>query len=358
MFCEKCGSPIGPNEKFCKNCGQVFMPSSMSSNVQTSYAGMNMMNNGSNLVENGVNPNPNSQMNDMNQQNAYTPNNSLNNMNQQNAYTPNNQMNNMNQQNAYTPNNSLNNMNQQNAYTPNDSLNNMNQQNAYTPNNGQINSYPSNNMPMNSYIPSGNKPGLSKGAVGAIVAIFVVAIICAFCIIALPKIMNKNDNSDSSSTVDSGDKINYQNFSFSIPSDLNTGYENEVLYIYNDQWTSYLSISAGDFSRIKSNVTLIKSKIQQEGYNVEKTDVATYNGVEFVNFYVLLNGEQAVFAYAKLNSNYCICFVIVDDTLKYDSDLFNTLATIIRSAKYSPSSNGLKASASKIDYTKAFELVK
>lgn len=300
MFCEKCGSPIGPNEKFCKNCGQAIIPSSINNNVQANYSGMNMMNNGGNSMGNGMNPNPNY----------------------------------------------------------NNSMNNMNQQNVYTPNNSSMNSFPSNNMPMNSYMPSGNKTSLSKGAVAAIIGIFVVAIAVAFCLIALPKIMNKGDNSESSSTADAGNKVSYQNFTLSIPSSLKNGYEDGYLYIYNNQWASYIDIAAVDFSQIKSNILLIKANIQQEGYTVDKTDVSTYNGVEFVNFYISKDGDTAVFAYAKLNSEYCICYTIVDSTLTFGSDIFNTLATITKNAKYNPSTMGMKASTTSIDHTKTFELVK
>lgn len=303
MFCKKCGLELEPNNKFCKNCGQLVEQA--------------QVNNASNV--------PNSQIN-----NNYS--NSMNTLGEMNYL--NNQSNiNYNNMNGYGQMSS--NISNNNPSTNNNILGNMAPQNVYMPNNNST----SNNIFQN----SNNNTPKGKGGIGLIIVIFILAVIAAFCVIALPKIFNKDGGS---STSNNTYKVNYNGYSFKIPNDLDYEIsEEDGLSIYSDAkgWLIYLIVEDGNYEQIKINIEQVKSNLVSQGYTVTKNETKVYKNKEFLNIYVSYSGQEFVYSLVKFSNNKFFVLGIFDLNYSFDDELFNTLASIISTAEYNSSSNSMKA---------------
>ena len=310
MFCKKCGFQLEPNDKFCKNCGQLI-------EVQ--------MNNGVNNANGQINSNLNTFTGYSNNQTSNS--NNYNNMENFNPVNVSN--NNIGSTNSYGQ------MNVPNSYDS--MLNNIPSQSIYTPNNNMMSS--------NRFVNTSNGNPNGKGNVAIIIVIFVLAVIAAFCVIALPKIINKDNNSENSTNANTYN-VKYDGFSFNIPNYLDYEIsEEDGLSIYSDDkgWLIYILIQDGSYDRLKNNVEQAKNSLIADGYIVSKYEYKTYENREFLNFHVSLSGQNFIYSFVKYDSSKLFVLGVFDINNQFDEELFNTISSILATAEYSPSSNSMKA---------------
>ena len=279
MNCRKCGAILAENDQFCKNCGETV-------NSQfNSVAGQTPIN----LYSNGINQ-------------------SMNNSNIQSS------------PNSYS---------QQPINTNQQSWANYNNAPMY------------NNQPVNK--PSGN---------GKYIAIGLAAVIVIFAIIFIViMVVNKDDNSSLNSDESSNDtqtpsKSNYKvilkEFTFEIPDNMIYQYveNNDALAISDEEvtWKANLLLKLVSFAQVKANKGNLQAVALQLGYTASIPSEKKLGGVEFITMEISLNKQNALMAYAKANSMYCVVVIIENKDNEFDYKLLEKMAPIISSAKYIGSS--------------------
>ncbi len=322
MNCKKCGSPLVEGDQFCKNCGEAV--NSQVSNI-------------------GVQPTMSAPTNNnLNVQSTMNTPNNINFNTQPTMSTPTN--NNLNAQPVNNPQpNYSNNMNNN---VP-QGLTNYNNPPMY------------NNQPVNK--PSGNGKYIIIGlaiVVGLVVIVLVVNML-----------MNKGGNNDVpngggnpnlAQPSTSNYKVNFKGFTFEIPDNFVYAEKSNALMISNEEgtWATIIELEKGSFSQLKANKNQLQSLMQRSGYTASIASEKNLGGVEFITLEVNMSGQNAIAALAKANSMYFIGVTAINQDNEFDYNLLETIAPILKSAKYTGDATNNINGNSQIDMSAISELAK
>lgn len=336
MVCNKCGTVLTENDKFCPKCGTPVQGAMGSSASGSTSANTGASTNGT--VRNGGVAN-----------NART-------AGQQN-YGQQNYAQNYGQQ-SYGQQNYSQNYGQQN----------------YAQNYGQANNYTQQKME--------NKSSLKY------IIIIVIVVVVAIGLVALAfydanKIKNSvngqkdsgdystetatsssnsgsssNLGSDSSSDVShtsattnsdtnkaSSYKVSVNGITFYIPDDYTYQYTTnagqEVLRIMNDEGTWYTELTgvAAPYEKIKGQKDNLKSTLQSfvnasTEVTISDPTVETIDGTEFIFYEVDYEGYSILMGITKLNSTYCAMINVANIDNDYDKDTIKELVPILKTAEF------------------------
>lgn len=196
------------------------------------------------------------------------------------------------------------------------------------------------NQPMNK--PSGNGKYI---AIGIAIVVGIIAIIAV-----ISMAMNKNNNSligGSSANY----KVSFKGFTFEIPDNFIYEEGDGILKIGNEEgtWAAILELEKGSFSQLKANKNQLQAVMQQSGYTASIASEKKLGGVEFITLEVSMSGQNAIAALTKANSMYFIGVTAVNQDNEFDYKLLETIAPIVKSAKYSGNTTNNISGNSKID---------
>ena len=393
MNCNRCGSPLTENDQFCKSCGapaNVMSAQNMNiGNVAPNFGGTPTTNEVNNQyvqpIPNQVTPTFGTPMNNNTMNPVVEPvqtaigNQFIGPMN--NEMTPNfgNPMNNntmnpvvepvqtaMDNQfigpmnNEMTPNfeNPLNNNTMNPVVEPvqtamdNQFMGPMN--NEMTPNFGNpVNNNTMNQMVGQTYNNQTNSQPVKKNSKAPLFIILgivgVVALVAA--IIFGMKFLGNDSNDDTNNggianvpENTSIYKVNYNGFTFKIPTDLVYQAEKNMLLLGDeeDTWIIMIQIAEGSFEKLVSNKGNLQSVIQQKGNKASAAEEKTIGGMKFVTIEVSQSGQNTLIAYSKANSMYTFAITAYNQDNDFDYDLLKTAAKVLNSAEYTGESNSIK----------------
>ena len=352
MNCQKCGSPLTPEDKFCKTCGtqvQTIEQSNEQSIMSQMPTGMIEQMNNIEQVQKEQKPHPLT----MNQTdltlNAMSASTNLNNINPMDP----NYQNTMNQMpmgnNQYIP---VDNM-QQPTMTPIPMDNATNQM----PNMNQMANM-NNMMPMNNQIPQPMTPPpgmnmnqpMNVGPMGTMtppknnnskfilagVAIAVVILVALMLIGGNTKLEDEIGKTNEEEKEVATYKVNLSGVTFKVPQtfiyEVNSGYL--LLTDETDSWVIRISIMKASYETIKNNRSQLKTAAEQKGYKAEDAELKTINGLEIVKFNFEAGGIKYNGAYAKINSMYLATVEGFNQENTYDEQILSKAAGIIKTAEY------------------------
>ena len=92
-------------------------------------------------------------------------------------------------------------------------------------------------------------------------------------------------------------------------------------------------IQEGNYDQLKVSKELVKTYMEQSGFQVGSITVATYNGVEFIVMPVSQSGYSMICAYTKLSDTEVAVVTVLNTSYKVDYTLLNEMATIMKSAQ-------------------------
>lgn len=372
MNCQKCGSPLSQEDKFCKTCGTQVLTTEQNNNQaimsQMPTGMIEQMNNIEPEVKE-TKPHPLT----MNQTdltlNAMSTSHNLNNINPMDP----NYQNNINQMpmgnNQYLPVDIDNqNLNQPVMQPIDNQMSNMNQMNTQPGFNTMTNMAPINNMvpnnmtPMNNQIPqpmtpppammNGMNQPLNIGPMGTItpaknssskyiligVAVAVVILVGLFLIGSNNKL---DDGTDIGKTGEEENKIptynvNLSGFTFKVPQtyiyEVSNGYL--MMTDESDSWIIRLSVQKASYETLKTNKAQLKPSAEKKGYKAEVAEVKTISGTELIKFNFEANGVKYNGAYTKLNSMYLTTVEGFNQDNTYDEALLSKAIEIVKTAEY------------------------
>lgn len=152
---------------------------------------------------------------------------------------------------------------------------------------------------------------------------------------------NTNTNSNSGTNTNTnvqvnGNKVTFGNYVFTIPSKSRAAEEDGSLCIYNLRTANDIGmflIQEGNYDQLKVSKELVKTYMEQSGFQVGSITVATYNGVEFIVMPVSQSGYSMICAYTKLSDTEVAVVTVLNTSYKVDYTLLNEMATIMKSAQ-------------------------
>lgn len=176
----------------------------------------------------------------------------------------------------------------------------------------------------------------------------------------------KNETKDEGKTTDSGNvvpqsqttvyKVNYNNFTFSIPEDLMYEQKTSGLEIGDKAgtWAVQLATLAGNFEQLKNNKGQLQPYFQSKGYTSKAAEVKTVQGKEFITVELQTQGYNMLGIYGKLNPTTLFWAVGMNSNNEIDYTILDKIAPIIDSAVYSEPAKGMATSKFNFN-TKDFE---
>jgi hypothetical protein len=152
-----------------------------------------------------------------------------------------------------------------------------------------------------------------------------------------------SENGDSSSNKQkSSYKVNFENFEFYIPNNL----EYEVDYINNvinigdteNTWVAQLGIIQSSFQQLKQNKSQISSYAGQflgdDEAMISAATIEKISGVEYILLECNINGTNMLAGYAKLNSMYSLFFQLYSKSNDFARNSLKNMSNIIKNAEY------------------------
>ena len=141
-------------------------------------------------------------------------------------------------------------------------------------------------------------------------------------------------------------KVKYNNFTLSIPDNMQYYLNTDCLSIANEEetWIAQLYITEGSFTNLKSRISSLQSYFIQEGFTVVKnTELKNINGQEVITTGLSKQQENGLLSYHRLNSMYVGASIIYTKTNELDYDVLNKISSIIASAKFEQESTNIKS---------------
>ena len=350
MNCKNCGFPLDENDRFCKNCGAAV--------ENKTVQNLGVLNNGENSMstfnnKNGVAPNSNEVL--FSSQNVSQ---SFENSQNINGGGVNLSSVLSNIDNSVEMKSSLNNEEGNRVAFQNQSNGNVNTMSNYTNSNnvsyqtvsGNINNQLNRNNAnlQNVYIPTSKKNNSNIVIfiiIGLIVAALIFVGILSFTTLKDKIFASSGTGTNSGLTSGANYKVAYKGFTFNIPDNYVYELTDSGLVIGNelDTWAIYIDVETGSFEQIKAGKSLLQGTFQKEGYTSSVAKELTYGGVDYVVLELSKGGTNAIVAYAKLNSMYCIGALAYKVDNSFDYSLLEELAPIVASATYSNSTSNLRS---------------
>lgn len=347
MNCKKCGFLLTENDQFCKNCGEPVNSQNMNAqSVNTTQNVANPMMQPTELT--GPINNVSSNTLNMEQLLKVEPS-----MEQEKVVIPDNQV-------QTVPNNisSLNEpvesiissvnttpeikepepiVPKPNIIMSSQPANTYNQAPAFNP-------QPVNNVePKKTYSNNSSSNDTSKYIAYGVAAIAIIAaIIC--CVLFINKNNSCSDPTAPSVTEEKNVTVSYKGFEFSIPESYEHEIVNDTLAVSTDseKWGAYLSIIDGSFESIKSNMQKLKINAQNSGYIVSTPEIKVIDNIEYITMELSDGSDSALVLYTKGDLTHVLCIDISDISGKANYDLIPEISSIVKSIKYTGSSNSIQ----------------
>ena len=145
-------------------------------------------------------------------------------------------------------------------------------------------------------------------------------------------------------------KVNLQGFKFHIPDDLiyETASDELVIGDSLNTWIVELGIKQGSFQQLKQNKANIRTtlitELAQYGGTVSEPKLETINGVEYLLLECSNNSENAIIAYASLNSMNFVCIAYQNINNDFNRDGLEIVSQIISTSEYTGITSGLESS--------------
>lgn len=167
--------------------------------------------------------------------------------------------------------------------------------------------------------PNANNANSSNKILLIIIGLLVVAIIVAG-VIVIPKLTEKtpvptnsntNQGTNTVTPVSTGTKVDYEGYTFEVPSDVKYEiYQGSLLLSDDSTWLVELAFSDGNFDLFKTKLTEIQQEFQNRGITAKNLTVKTYGGTEMLTVELYQGGENMLMCYAKLTSSKTIVFAV------------------------------------------------
>ena len=140
-------------------------------------------------------------------------------------------------------------------------------------------------------------------------------------------------------------KVKYNNFTLSIPDNMEYYLGTDGLNIANEEetWVTQLSIIDGNFMNLKSKLSTLTNYYTQKGLTVVKgPELKNINGQELVTTEISYQQENMLVTFHRLNSMNMAISVIINQANGFDYDVLEKISTIVASAKFEQESTNIK----------------
>lgn len=190
----------------------------------------------------------------------------------------------------------------------------------------------------------------NKKKINVIIFIVVLIIIFFLFIFLNFKLLKKDFNNKKSITDEETTlisyKIDYNNFTFELPSDVIYEISNDSLLLADcdETWVVKLLIIDGNFNQIKNNQNLLQNYFLNQGFKVSSAEIKVLDETEFVTLEMANDNYNFIGAYAKLSSTQIGWLVLLSQDNVVNYDILTYIAPIIASVSYNDLSNSLKTS--------------
>lgn len=375
MNCKKCGAPLVESDKFCKQCGQ---PVQEVNSLEQSKVDFNN-------IQQSVN------MNDK----ANVTNDSIESLAVEKSEIKSNSNNEINNIgiNSYASNNIQQQMNNTTGITgfqqSTDNSQNMNESDNYQqpmnsnfsnyqqPVNNMVNSSMSNNIqqPLNNYVntsneqPIYNQPKKNNNLKYILIGVGVVIIVAIITLVLVFAFSSKDNNkkTDTDDTVvnnnvDNNDNnsnytVNYNGFTFKIPTNLVYETGAKALLLSNEEgtWVTSIEVLEGSYNQILSQKNQLQSIYQQQGYTASQAVEKNIGGMAFITLEISAGGTNALLGIAKANSMYFFGTTVYNIDNEFDYDVLEDVSSILSSAELNPDTNNI-SSFENIDLSQISEI--
>lgn len=198
---------------------------------------------------------------------------------------------------------------------------------------------------------SASTPNKSNNIVTIIAIVVAVACIIGIVILLIPKltgsekktVVNDENNNKPVVVTKSTYKVDYSGFTFSIPDELIYEITNNALFIADEDttWAAQLQVIDQNYNTLKSNKSNIKTTLSNYGISSTDAEVKTYGDTEYVTVEATSGGENALYAYAKLNTMKVLAITVYSQDNDFDYDVLETISSIVLTAVAKDTSNNI-----------------
>lgn len=175
-----------------------------------------------------------------------------------------------------------------------------------------------------------------------VVAVVIVALLIFF----IGKGINNGDGgSILGGGNDSGYKVNFNGFSFNIPTNLIYETSSDSLNITNQSgtWIAAIEVIDGmNYSQIQGNKGQLKSGFESIGFTTNNLAEKTYSGANFITIEATKGGVNYILGVSEANSMNLFGITTATENNNFDYSVVKTIAPILKSATYTGESANAK----------------
>ena len=143
----------------------------------------------------------------------------------------------------------------------------------------------------------------------------------------------------------SGYSVKFEGFNMTVPNDLVYESNSSSLSLTNstETWLAIIEVSEdANFSQLIANKNLLKSTFDGMGYITNNMQEKTYSGAKFLTLEAAFGGYNYILGFTGAGSSKVFTVTIVSESNKFDYSIVQTIAPILKNAKYSGDSVGIK----------------
>lgn len=135
---------------------------------------------------------------------------------------------------------------------------------------------------------------------------------------------------------DTAYKVDYQGFTFSIPSSLSYEIEDDDLFISDEykKWGVYVSVGEGTYSKMLNNKDYLPSFYQEKGFITSDAFERTIDGTQFITMEFTYNNYNGIIAYTAASSMHIFGLTVYSYDNDYDYSIIEEINEILKSAEY------------------------
>jgi hypothetical protein len=187
-----------------------------------------------------------------------------------------------------------------------------------------------NNQMYNNY----NAPVANKSKNNVIIPIAIsVFIVIVAAVVILGFMNNKIFNGSGNIT---GYKVNYSDYTFTIPEDYQYEITTDTLMITDESesWVAEIGVIDGAYVNLKTNADRVKTNLENGGFVSKDAVEKTFGGKTFLTFEVSNGGTNGIIAYTKASATslFGLATYNVDNIVDYS--IFDKIVPILSNSVY------------------------
>lgn len=148
-------------------------------------------------------------------------------------------------------------------------------------------------------------------------------------------VSNSNSNSNIPTPSTTGNEVEYDGFTYTIPSEYEYEITDEGVFMFgNDDIVFSIASSSDQYEVMLANLDLLKNQFITAGYSNVSIKEQNVNGKSYIILYLTNDAHNLIVGYTKANANLVFGFEIHMADNTYGIQYLNTIDKVLKNAVY------------------------